>query len=82
MTLNGFDLENAQRKLSLILRSVPDTTHIVVFTFSTAVVRDKNQVRQIVEHFDFDWTCDVIGEPEIDNVRFPSTSSPDLSNAV
>ena len=42
----------------------------------------QNQIRQIVKHFDFDLTCDNIGDPEVNNISFPSTKFPDLSNAV
>ena len=33
-----------------------------------------------VKHFVFDLTCDVIGDPDVVNVSFPSTSFPGLSN--
>ena len=42
----------------------------------------QNQIHQIVKHFDFDLTCDVISDPEVNNIRFTSTNSPDLSNAI
>ena len=34
-----------------------------------------------VEHFDFDLTCDVTGDPEVIKICFPSTVFPGLSNA-
>ena len=39
------------------------------------------QILQIVKHFDFDLTCDVISDPGVNNIRFPSTNSPDLSRS-
>ena len=33
VTLNDLDLENFHRKLRMILRSVPDTIHVVVLTY-------------------------------------------------
>ena len=46
----------------------------------------QSQTLKIVQHFDFDLTCDVIcdviSDPEVNKIRFPSTNSPDLSNAV
>ena len=42
----------------------------------------QNKILQIVKHFDFDLPCDVISSPELNIIRFPSTNSPDLSNAV
>ena len=42
----------------------------------------QNQVFQIVKHFEFDLTCDVMSDPEVNNIRFPATQFPDLSNAV
>ena len=84
MTLNEPDPEYAHRKLRMIRRSVLDTTHVVVLTYSfhTALVCSKNQILKIVKHFDFGMTCDVISDLEVNNIRFPSTNFPDLSNAV
>ena len=83
MTLNDLDLEYAHRKLRMILRSVPDTIHVVLLTFHTAGSSARqNQILQIVKHVDFDLTCDVISDPDINNIRVPSTKFPDLSNAV
>ena len=31
---------------------------------------------------DFDLTCDVIGDPEVNKIKFPTTTFPELSNAV
>ena len=42
----------------------------------------QSQTLKIVKHFDFDLTCDVISDPEVNKIRFPSTNSLDLSNAV
>ena len=30
----------------------------------------QNQILQIVKHFDIDLTCNVIGDPEVKNIRF------------
>ena len=83
MTLNDLDLEYAHRKLRVILRSVPDTIQVVYSLLFILYGRSarQNQVHQIVKHFDFDLNCDVIGDPKVNNVRFPSTAFPDLSNA-
>ena len=35
-----------------------------------------------VEHFDFDLTCDVTRDPEVNKICFPSTVFPGLSNAA
>ena len=35
-----------------------------------------------VKHFIFDLTCDVIGDPEVNEIWFPSTNLTGLSNAV
>ena len=68
----------------IILRSVPDTIHVVTLTYFYFIGRRarQNQIRQIVKHFVFDLTCDVIGDPEVNKIRFPLTKFPDLSNAV
>ena len=42
----------------------------------------QNQILQIAKHFDFDLTCDVIGDHEVNDIIFPSTNFRDLSNAV
>ena len=42
----------------------------------------QNKIRQIVKHFEFDLICDVIGDPEVNNIWFSSTNFPDLSSAV
>ena len=42
----------------------------------------KNQIRQIVKHFDFDLTRGAIGDPEVNNLMFASINFPDLLNAV
>ena len=42
----------------------------------------QNQIRQIVKHFELGLTCDVIVDHKVNNSSFPSTSFPDLSNAV
>ena len=36
---------------------------------------------EIFEHFDFDLTCDVTRDPEVNKICFPSTVFPGLSNA-
>ena len=81
MTLNDLDLEYAHRKL----KSVLDTTHVAVLAYSHFIrpysVR-QNHVHQIVKHFEFDVTFDVIGDPEVNNTRCPAINFPDLSNAV
>ena len=48
---------------------------------SQIVVRDKARLK-IVKYFDFDLTCDIISDPEVNKIRLPSTNSLDLSNAV
>ena len=35
-----------------------------------------------VEHFDFDLTCDVTRNPEVNKICFPLTFFPGLSNSV
>ena len=45
---------------------------IDLFLFETAVVRDKAVNRQIVNHIDFCLTCDVNGDPDVNNITFPS----------
>ena len=40
------------------------------------------QILKVVKHFDFDLACDVISDPEVNNVRFPLINFPNLSNAV
>ena len=42
----------------------------------------QNQILKIVEHFDFDVTCDVIGDPDVNNIRLPAVNFLDTSNAI
>ena len=35
-----------------------------------------------VEHFDFDLTCDITGDPEVIKICYPSTVFPGLPNAA
>ena len=77
MTLNALDLEYAHRKLRTILKSVLDTIHVDLLTFSipNGSSAPQSQTLQIVKHFEFDLTCDVISDPEVNNIMFPSTKS-------
>ena len=84
MTLNDLDLEYAHRKLRMILRSVPDTIHVVVLTYFHFIrlwcaTKPDTPNRQT---FWLCLTCDVISEPEVNNIRFPSTNFRGISNAV
>ena len=37
---------------------------------------------ETVKHLTFDLTCDVISDPEVNEISFPSTDFPGISNAV
>ena len=39
-------------------------------------------IAEMGQHFDFDLTCDVIGEAEVNETWFPATNLPEISNAV
>ena len=38
----------------------------------------QSQILQIVKHFEFDLTCDVISDPEDNSIKFPLTKFPDI----
>ena len=66
VTLNDLDHEYGHQRLGMILRSIPDTIHVVVLTYFCLILRcsaRQNQICLIVKHFGFDLTCVVIGEP-------------------
>ena len=42
----------------------------------------RRDLAEIAQPFFFDLTCDVIGGPDVNETRFPSTNRPELSNAV
>ena len=42
----------------------------------------QNQICQIVKHFDFDLACDIISDPEVNNIIFSWSKFPDLLNAI
>ena len=69
----GWYLEVSQRR------------HILFYDLRISIRYDYsaryNQIRRIVKHFDFYLTCDVIGDPEVNN-RFPLIRFPDISNTV
>ena len=39
-------------------------------------------IAEMGQHFDFDLTCDVIGEAEVNETWFPSTNFPEVSSTV
>ena len=86
VTLNVLDLEYAHRKLRMILRRVPDTIHIVVLTISIwydcRVRQNQISKNKLSNIFFFGMICNVFGDPEVNNFRFPSITFPDLSNTV
>ena len=73
MTLNDLDFEYAHQKLGMILRSVLDMIMLSYWLISIlyGCNMQQNQKCQIVKHFDFDLTCDVISDHEINKIRFP-----------
>ena len=88
VTLNDLNLQYAHQKLRCnldnqkCLRHDPCCCCIDLFPYDTIVVRDKaRKLRHIVKQFDFDLTCDFIGDPEVNNLRFHPIKFPDLSKA-
>ena len=68
----------------MILTNVRDTIRadsLAFFELNIEILlTDVTQARK-VEHFDFDLTRDVTGDPEVIKICFPSTIFPGLSNA-
>ena len=69
----------------MILTNVRDTIHadsLALFEVNIDILLADVTKPNKVEHFDFDLTCDVTGDPEVIKICFPSTFFPGLSNAA
>ena len=71
----------AQRSLGSYLK-VSQTRSMPLYWLISILYGRSARQNQIVKHFGFDLTCDVIGDPEVNKIRFTSTTFPDLANAV
>ena len=61
----------------MILTDVSDTIHAdcwLCFCLTRAIIARRCHQARNVEHFDFDLTCDVTRDPEVNKICFPSTS--------
>ena len=69
-----------------MLTNVRDTIHTDALTLLELnieiLLADVTKPQHFVEHFDFDLTCDVAGDPEVIKICIPSTVFPGLSNAA
>ena len=90
-TSDDLDLYYAHKAQEMMLLNVRDTIHadsLALFELNIeSLLADASatsrchQARK-VEHFDFDLTCDVTGDPEVIKICFPSTVFPELLNAA
>ena len=87
VALDDLGLKYALRNLWMVLRCAPDTINDGLLTFSTSgywsgYSRRPNQTWQIATHCKFGLICDVVGDPEVNNIGFSAINFPDLSNVV
>ena len=78
--MNDLNIKYAHRRLYNAYIGVPDPIHtdlLIFFSFDT--VR-QNQTSQIIKHFDLDLICDVISDPEMNEIGFPSVNFPAEGN--
>ena len=54
----------------------------LTFSFDSVVVRDKSQNDKYGKWFDLELTCDVIDDPEVNDIVLPLINAPGLLNAV
>ena len=66
MTLDDLDIKYGLQKYRVVLRSIPDAIYVDLYNFIWyGYSVGQSQALQIVKDFDFEMTCDVIGDPEV-----------------
>ena len=84
MAWDDLDLYYGHKAQEMILTNVRDTIHadsLALFEVNIDILL-ADVTKPEKEHFYFDLTCDVNGDPEVIKICFPSTVFPELSNAA